>query len=209
MKSDWQPINTQKTADQVSLSACWDDYPLVDWIFCRSSIPLRDASDVEGRALRILAKAWDQSASHIEIALFDFESSVPVPPTGDFFKIELGERNHLEVRFSRDALASVCAFAFFRFLDLSDWRAARFYRHPSVLMPIESEIKTTGFTEYSGDKGERIIIAGELAAPTLWVSDSHGQASQIDLNPKLSNWLLVALHSINNTESEQASGGNS
>jgi hypothetical protein len=196
MKSDWQPINTQKTADQASLSACWDDYPLVDWIFCRSSIPLRDDSEVEGRALRILAKAWCQSASHVEIALFDFETSVPVPPTGDFLKIELGERNRLEVRFSRDAVASVCAFAFFRFLDLSDWGAARFYRHPSVLMPIESEIKTGGFIEYSGDKGERVIIAGEEADPTLWLSDSHGQTSMFDLDPTLCDWLLVALHCI-------------
>jgi hypothetical protein len=203
MKSDWMPINTQKTADQVSLSACWDDYPLVDWIFCRTSISLMDDSEAEGRALRILATAWGQSASHVEIALFDFETSVSVPPSGDFFKITLGEGNRVELRLSRDAKTSLCASAFFRYLDLSDSRAARFYRNPSVLMPIESEMKIAGLTEYSGEKGERFIIAGEESAPTLWVSDSHGQTSMIDLDPILTNWLLVTLHCIGKSNSEQ------
>ena len=167
-----------------------------------------DNSEAEGPALRILAIAWGQSASHIEIALFDFETSVPVPPSKDFFNIKLNEDNRLEVKFSHEAKASVCASAFFRYLELSDWNAALFYRHPSVLMPSESEMKITGFTEYTGDMGERIIIAGEESAPTLWVSDAHNQASMIDLNPKLSNWLLVALHCIGNTHSEQGSSGN-
>jgi hypothetical protein len=202
MMSDWQQINTQKSADQVSQSACWDDYPLVDWIFCRTEISLMDHSEVEGRALRILAKACGQMASHIEIALFDFETSVPVPPSNDFFKIALNEDNRLEVRFSHEGKAAVCASAFFRYHEISDWKAARFYRHPSVLTPIESEMKLTGFTEYSGDKGERVIIAGKESAPTLWISDTHNQASMIDLDPKLSNWLLVALHGIRNTHCE-------
>jgi hypothetical protein len=190
------------------MSACWDDYPLVDWIFCRSTITLKDESEVEGRTLRILATARGQSMSHVEIALFDFETSVPLPPAGDFFNIDIVEGNRLEIRFSRNTVSSICKAALFRFLDLSALRAAQFYRHPSVIQPIESEMKLAGYTEFEGNKGERFIIAGEEAAPTLWISDKHGQTSIIDLDPKTSDWLLVALHCIRKSNSEQASNGN-
>jgi hypothetical protein len=207
MNSRWQPIDTPETADQAWHCACWDDYPLVDWIFCRSLIQLEDNSDVEGQALRLLAQAWGQPASHVEIALFDFETFVPLPPAGDFLKLEFLDSGRIAVRFSRDAEASVCASGCFRLLELSDWGAARLYRHPSVLAPIESTLTTEGLIEYSGDAGERLIIAGGEVSPTLWISDSKGRSSAIKLRPGLSNWLLEAIHSIGKSKSEQGAAG--
>ena len=203
MNSGWQPIDNPRTADHVSRSACWDDYPLVDWIFCHSVIPVGGDSEVQGQALRILAEAWQQRASHVEIALFDFETSVSLPPSGSFLKLEFHGADRLAVLFSRNAPASVCASGFFRFIDLSPQEASQFYRHPSILAPLESPLETEGYAEFSGAKGERLIIAGQAATPTLWLSDNEGHSVSIDLNPALSQWLLGTLHVIGNPKNER------
>lgn len=207
MNTGWQPIDTPNTADQVSRSACWDDYPLVDWIFCRSAIILEGDAEAEGQALRILAEAWGQPGSHVEIALFDFQSPVALPLPGDFLKVVISDSDRLAVYFSRSLPASTCESGFFRFLDLSAPAAARLYRHPSVLARSESALAAEGFAEYAGEAGERLIIAGEDSSPTLWASDAEGHSSKINLTPAMSNWLLEALHSVGLPKSEQGGDG--